>query len=188
MSQRQQDVTALLLAWSDGDVAARDELMAAVNSHLRLQARGQLRRESASHTLQPTALVNEVYLRLVDCRRVQWKNRAHFFGFAAQTMRRILVDHARSKNARKRGSGVTRIALEDAGEIGGERDVDLVALDDALEALATRSPRQSRVVELRYFGGLSIDETAEVVGISPSLVSREWRLARAWLFRELRGD
>ena len=183
-----QDVTELLLAWSDGNNDARDELMGVVNSHLRLQARGQLAREGNVHTLQPTALVNEVYLRLVDRRRVQWKNRAHFFGFAAQTMRRILVDHARAKNAKKRGSGGPRMSLEDAGDVGEERDVDLVALDDALESLALRSARQARVVELRFFGGLSIEETAEVLSISASLVSREWTMARAWLYRELRGE
>lgn len=182
------DVTELLLAWSDGNLDARDELMGVVNRHLRLQARGQLAREGGEHTLQPTALVNEVYLRLVDRRRVQWKNRAHFFGFAAQTMRHILVDHARAKQAQKRGSGNQKLSLDDVGDVGEERDVDLVALDDALEALALRSPRQARVVELRFFGGLSIEEAAEVLGISPSLVSREWTLARAWLYRELRGE
>lgn len=186
-SSNTEDVTELLLAWSDGDLAARDALMGVVNSHLRLQARGQLAREGSAHTLQPTALVNEVYLRLVDRRRVQWKNRAHFFGFAAQTMRHILVDHARAKQAQKRGSGNQRLSLDDVGDLGEERDIDLVALDDALVALAMRSPRQARVVELRFFGGLSIEETAEVLSISASLVSREWTLARAWLFRELRG-
>lgn len=187
MKQPETDVTALLLAWSDGDFAARDQLMGVVNDQLRMQARGQLAREGKSHTLQPTALVNEVYLKLVDCRRVRWENRAHFFGFAAQTMRRILVDHARIKNAQKRGHGLPKISIDEMGEVGASRSVDLVALDDALEALALRNARQARIVELRFFGGLTIEETAEVVGVSPSLVSRDWTLARAWLYRELRG-
>jgi RNA polymerase sigma factor (TIGR02999 family) len=188
MKRPETDVTELLLAWSDGDIAARDRLMGVVNDQLRLRARGQLAREGQSHTLQPTALVNEVYLKLVDCRRVRWQNRAHFFGYASQTMRRILVDHARTKNAQKRGHGVPKISIDEVGEVGVARAVDLVALDDALVTLALRSVRQARIVELRYFGGLTIEETAEVVGISASLVSREWTLARAWLYRELRGE
>ncbi|MEM1178450.1 MAG: sigma-70 family RNA polymerase sigma factor [Acidobacteriota bacterium] len=181
------DVTDLLLAWGEGDAAARDRLMGVVHGHLRDQARGQLARERSGHTLQPTALVNEVYLRLVDRRRVQWRNRAHFFGFAAQTMRRILVDHARGKNAQKRGDGVIPVALEDLGDVAAAGGVDLIALDDLLEELARRSPRQARIVELRYFGGLTIGETAEILEISESLVSADWALARSWLYRELRG-
>lgn len=188
MSRAENDVTELLLAWSAGDVAARDQLMEVVQEQLHLRAVGQLAREDQPHTLQPTALVNEVYLKLVDRRRVRWQNRAHFFGFAAQTMRRILVDHARTKKAHKRGSGEPEISLDEVGEIGESRSIDVVALDDALRALETRSPRQARIVELRYFGGLTIEETAEVVSVSPSLISQEWTLARAWLYRELRGD
>ncbi len=182
------DLTELLLAWGEGDSGARDQLMAEVNGQLRVQARGQLARERSGHTLQPTALVNEVYLRLVDRDRVQWRNRAHFFGFAAQTMRRILVDHARIRNAQKRGAGWVVVALEDVGEIAQKSTVDLLALDDLLAVLAARSRRQAKIVELRFFGGLTLEETAAVLGISASLVSSDWTLARTWLYRELRGE
>lgn len=185
------DVTDLLLSWSDGDESARDQLIAAVHDQLRIQARGQLagerrRGQRRPHTLQPTALVHEVYLRLVDRERVRWRNRAHFFGFAAQTMRRILVDHSRIKKAQKRGGGEVPLALDDVGDLAEAQTVDVLALDDLLKTLAERSPRQAKVVELRFFGGLTLDETAEVLGVSPSLVSSDWALARAWLYRELR--
>ncbi len=177
-------VTDLLVAWSQGDAAARDDLVAAVYAELRRRAGGYLRRESPGHMLQPTALVNEVYLRLVDLERVEWRSRAQFFGLAAQLMRRILVDHARERRALKRAGGVVPVTFsEDIAPV--EEAVDVTALDDALEALARLDPRQGRIVELRYFGGLSIEETAEVVGVSPATVKREWTLARAWLHREL---
>ena len=182
------DLTQLLLDWSDGDESARDRLMPLVNDELRRRARAYLARERPSHTLQPTALVNEVYLKLVDRRRVAWKNRAHFFGFTAQTMRRILVDHARTKQAAKRGAGAPRISLDEVAEVADQSGVDVVALDGALDALAELSPRQAQIVELRFFAGLSLKETAEVLGVSSSLVSSDWSLAKAWLYRELRGE
>ena len=159
--------------------------MPVVYSEVRKLARSYLRRERPDHTLQATALVNEAYIRLIDQRDVKWQNRAHFFGIAAQIMRRILVDHARMQKAGKRGSGVTPVVLDDALEVASDQHLDFVALDDALNALAELDPRQAKIVELRYFGGLSIDETAEVVQLSPATVKREWAGARTWLRREL---
>jgi RNA polymerase sigma factor (TIGR02999 family) len=185
-----RDVTQLLVAWGNGNADARDELLAAVYAELHSQASRAMRREAVDHTLQPTALVHEAYLRLIDQRRVQWKNRAHFFGVAAQLMRRILVDHARGRDAAKRGGGVATITLEDAdaaAEQSANDAVDILALHDAIEKLAVLDPDQARVVELRYFGGMSIEETAEVMCISPATVKREWAVARAWLKRELGG-
>jgi RNA polymerase sigma factor (TIGR02999 family) len=177
-------VTELLLAWGRGDETARDELVGAVYAELRRRAGAYLRRERPGHTLQPTALVNEVYLRLVDQKSVRWESRSQFFGLAAQLMRRILVDHARSRRAGKRGGGLMPVTFDE--ELAGPgAGVDVAALDDALVALAALDPRQGRVVELRYFGGLSIEETAEVLGLSAATVKREWTMARAWLHREL---
>jgi RNA polymerase sigma factor (TIGR02999 family) len=177
-------VTALLLAWSAGDLAARDRVVALVYDELRRRAGAYLRRERPGHLLEPTALVNEVYLRLVDQENVEWQNRAQFFGLAAQLMRRILVDHSREQGALKRGGGALPVTFSE--EITPARDsLDLAALDDALTALARLDPRQGEIVELRYFGGLSIEETAQVLSISPATVKREWSLARAWLHREL---
>lgn len=181
------DVTQLLLAWNEGQGAARDRLLCAVHEELRRIAGHQLAGESAGHTLQATALVNEAYLRLVDQTRVHWRNRAHFFGIAAQLMRRILVDHARRRQAEKRGGGVTVVEFEDSLSPQDRRGVDLVELDDILRRLAAFDPDAARVVELRYFGGLTIEETAEVVGSSPASVKREWASARAWLHREMTG-
>jgi RNA polymerase sigma factor (TIGR02999 family) len=183
-----QDVTQLLLAWSGGDRAAGDELLSAVYAELHKQAARAMRRESTDHTLQATALVHEAYLRLVDQRRVEWRNRAQFYGVAAQVMRRILVDHARARDAEKRGGGVSAVSLGDADAIAEQSSseaVDVLALHDALERLAALDPDQAKVVELRYFGGLSIEETAETMSISPATVKREWSVARAWLKREL---
>jgi len=183
-----QDVTQLLLAWSGGDRVAGDELLSAVYAELHRQAARAMRRESSDHTLQATALVHEAYLRLVDQRRVEWRNRAQFYGVAAQVMRRILVDHARGRDAEKRGGGVSAVSLGDADAIAEQSSseaVDVLALHDALERLAALDPDQAKVVELRYFGGLSIEETAETLGISPATVKREWSVARAWLKREL---
>ena len=177
-------VTDLLLAWSGGDEKARDELVGAVYAELRRRAGAYLRHERPGHTLQPTALVHEVYLRLVDQRSIRWESRSQFFGLAAQLMRRILVDHARARSAGKRGGGLMPVTFDE--EVAGPgAGVDVAALDDALLALAALDARQGRVVELRYFGGLSIEETAEVLGLSPATVKREWTMARAWLHREL---
>jgi RNA polymerase sigma factor (TIGR02999 family) len=181
----QHRVTQLLQRWSSGDSRALDELTPLVYSEVRKLARSYLRRERPNHTLQATALVNEAYIRLVDQRSVQWKNRAHFFGIAAQVMRRVLVDHARMRKADKRGSGEAPLVLDEALDVSAGRSLDLVRLDDALEALATLDPRQAQIVELRFFGELSIEETAEVVKLSPATVKREWAAARAWLRREL---
>lgn len=185
MSSPPQDVTQLLRDWRGGDNEALNKLMPLVYDELRRIAAAYLRREREDHTLQTAALVNEAYLRLVDQTRADWKNRAQFFGVAAQFMRRILVDHAREHKAAKRGSGETRLALDEAINIAGQQDVDVIALDEALEELARFDPRQSRIIELRYFVGLEIDETAEVLGISPATVKREWNSAKAWLFNQL---
>lgn len=180
------DVSSLLRAWSDGDQNALDKLAPIVYDELRRLAGYYLNRERSGHSLQATALVNEAYLRLVDYKRMQWENRAHFFAVSAQLMRRILVDHARRHNL-KRGGGVQHVALEDTATVGGGRAENLVALDDALQALARLDARKARVVELRFFGGLSVEETAEVLQISPVTVMRDWSSARAWLYREIGG-
>jgi RNA polymerase sigma-70 factor, ECF subfamily len=179
-----EHVTQLLVAWGNGDQAARDELLPLVYAELHRLAQRYLRRERRDHTLQTSALVNEAYLRLID-QRIPWRNRAHFFGVSAQLMRRILVDYARGQNRDKRGGAQPCLALDEALDAIQARDADIVALDDALTSLAAFDPRQSRIVELRYFGGLTIDETAEVTGVSHATVEREWNLARAWLRREL---
>jgi len=185
-SMKKEEITGLLVSWGEGDRDALDRLIPLVTTELRRLARRYLDRESAGHTLQPTALVNELYLRLVDRRKVSWQNRAHFFGFAAQTMRRILVDHARSQRAKKRGSGARKVALDDALGLVKEPNVDLIALDDALNTLAAMDERQSRIIELRFFAGLTLEETSEVLSISEATVSRDWASAKAWLYRELR--
>jgi len=181
-----EDVSALLQAWSEGDQSALDRLTPIVYDELHRLARHYMSGERSAHSLQTTALVNEAYLRLVDYKRMQWQNRAHFFAVSAQLMRRILVDHARRHNL-KRGAGVLHVSLEEGAVIGGDRDEDLVALDDALHALARFDTRKSQVVELRFFGGLSVEETAEVLRISPITVMRDWSTARAWLYREMNG-
>ena len=178
------DVAVLLRAWSGGDSTALDQLTPIVYDELRRLARHYLRGERRDHSLQTTALVHEAYLRLVDHTRMQWQDRAHFFAVSAQVMRRILVDHARRRNV-KRGRGLRRVSLEEAILVGGDRPTDLAALDDALTSLAERDPRKAQVVEMRFFGGLSVEESAEVLGVSPVTVMREWRTAKAWLYREL---
>lgn len=180
-----QDVTQVLRELSDGQETAPERLMPLVYDELRKLAQGYLRGEQSDHTLQATALVHEAYMRLVDWKNVSWQNRAHFFALAAQVMRRILVDHAREKQAQKRGGGLTKIALEGAISFPQQREFDLVALDDALEALAELDPAQSKIVELRFFGGLTIDETAEAMRISPATVKREWKMAKAWLHKRI---
>ena len=179
------DVTRLLLAWRDGDTAAPSRLMPLVYDELRRLAREYLRHERGGHTLQPTALVHEAYLRLVDDSRAQWQGRAHFFGVAARAMRRILVDHARAHNAAKRGGGIEKVPLEAAGDLLAAPDVDLVELDGALETLAQTYPRQSEVVELRFFGGLESREIAEVLQVSEKTILRDWNFAKLFLLREM---
>jgi RNA polymerase sigma factor (TIGR02999 family) len=187
MNARPGDVTRLLLAWSGGDVSARDELMSVVYDQLRQVAERSLRSERAGHTLQATALVNEVYVRLVDRRQVRWEHRAHFFAVAAHLMRRILVDHARRPRAAKRGGGAATVTLDESVILAPEADTDVIALDGALERLAAIDTRQARVVDLKFFGGLTIEEIGEVLNVSPATVKNEWSLARAWLYRELHG-
>ena len=178
-------VTELLKCWCQGDSTALEKLLPLVYNELRRIAALQLRRERPNHTLQPTALVHEVYLKLVDQHRIEWQNRAQFFGVAAQLIRRILVDHVRTRRTAKRGGGALTLTLDDAAYEPAPQDIDLVKLDDALLSLATKDEQQSRVVELRFFGGLSIEETAEVLRISPSTVKRDWAAAKAWLFRDM---
>ena len=188
--QPPSDVTQLLLAWGGGDRSAGERLLPAVYAELKHQAARAMRGERSGHTLEPTALVHEAYLRLVDQRRAEWRSRAHFFGVAAQVMRRVLVDHARGRHAAKRGGAMERVTLGDADGAAASPDapgggVGVLALHDALDRLAAFDPEQARVVELRYFGGLSIDETAAALGVSAATVKREWAIARAWLRREL---
>jgi len=179
-------VSGLLLAWSDGDRDALDKLTPIVYDELHRLARRYMRRERTGHSLQTTALVNEAYMRLVDYKSMKWQNRAHFFAVSAQLMRRILVEHARRRNL-KRGGGVQHVSLEETAIVDGERDTDLMALDDAMITLARLDPRKVQVVELRFFGGLSVEETAEVLKVSPVTVMRDWSTAKAWLYRELTG-
>lgn len=187
MSGPRRDLTELLVAWSEGDRAALDALMPLVNDELRRMARGHLRRESPSHTLQPTALVNELYLRLTERRSVSWQSRAQFFAFAAQTMRRILVDHARRRRRAKRGGGAETVLLDESLGLGAAPNLEVLALDEALTDLATLDARRAQVVELRVFGGLSIEETAHVLGIGSATVNRDWAGAIAFLYRALQG-
>jgi RNA polymerase sigma factor (TIGR02999 family) len=181
-------ITELLIDWNNGRNGALEDLLPLVYGELRRLAAHRLRQERPDHTLQPTALVHEAYLRLVDQRRVRWQNRAHFYGVAAHIMRRILVDQARARKADKRGGEWQRVTLTDNKTPNESRDVDVLALDNALQRLATLDPQQERIVELRYFGGLTLEETAEVVGISTATVKREWAIAKAWLRAELSGQ
>jgi RNA polymerase sigma factor (TIGR02999 family) len=181
-------VTGLLRAWSGGDLAARDEVMRVVYADLHQRAAGYLRRERAGHTLQPTALVHEAYLRLVGQDRLAWQNRAHFLGVAAQMMRRILVDHARARARGKRGGAAVNVTLDERVVAVAPPDTDLLVIDRALTELAAIDPQQGRIVELRYFGGLTESEVAEVLAVSRSTVTREWQTARAWLHRWITGN
>jgi RNA polymerase sigma factor (TIGR02999 family) len=178
-------ITRLLVAWSDGDEGALDQLTPLVYEELHRLAHHYMSHERAGHTLQTSALVNEAYVRLVDWKNVKWQSRAHFFAVSAQMMRRILVDFARSRGYAKRGGGIRAITIDDAALTSGDKSADLVALDEALQTLAELDTRQSKVVELRFFGGLSLEETAEVLKVSVGTVRRDWSLARAWLHREL---
>ena len=182
------DITQLLQAWSEGDERALDKLMPLVYRELHRLAKRFMAHQPPGHTLQTTALVNEAYLRLVDAGKMSFKNRAQFFGVSSQVMRRILVDFARRQGSQKRGGEVQRVSLEESLVVYGERGADLVALDGALQALATFDTRRSRVVELRFFGGLSVEETAEVLRVSPETVMRDWKVAKAWLGREMSGE
>ncbi len=175
------DVTQLLLAWREGDEGALDKLLPLVYEELHRLAARYMRRESPGHTLQTSALVNEAFIRLIDQQQVHWQNRAHFFGIAAQLMRRILLDHARSQARAKRGGGALRVSFDEAAIVSGQRAAELIALDDALNALTAFDSRKSRIVELRFFGGLSNEEVAEVMGMSLRTVEREWRKAKVWL-------
>ena len=186
--QSGEDVTRLLVRWEGGDRAALDALMPLVEQELRQLARSYLRRERSGHTLQPTALVNEAYLKLVDQRDARWQSRAHFYGVAAQLMRRILVDHARARAAEKRGGPQAyAVTLGEADRVSAQPAVDLLAVHEALEELAALDAQQARVVELKFFGGLTIEETAEALGVSHATVERDWKAARAWLRRKLEG-
>ncbi|HKO62631.1 MAG TPA: sigma-70 family RNA polymerase sigma factor [Pyrinomonadaceae bacterium] len=180
-----ENVTQLLIELANGDREAVDLLLPVIYDELRKLAANYLRRERPDHTLQPTALVHEAYLRLVDQTRVNWQNRAHFFGIAAQIMRRLLVDHARRHNAEKRGQDFQKLSLDENIDRAVDRSAELVALDDALKALAVFDPQKARVVELRYFGGLSIEETADVLGVTATTIKRHWRFAKAWLHGEM---
>ena len=182
------EVTRLLKDWSRGDSSALDQLIPIVYDELRAVAARYLRRERQDHTLQPTALVNEAYLRLTDQKQVNWQNRAHFVGVAAQMMRRILVDHAKSHHRAKRGGGAQKISLDEAVALSEKYADDLVELDEALTALAAFDERKSRVVEMRYFGGLSVEETAEVLQVSVITVARDWKLAKAWLYTHIKEN
>jgi RNA polymerase sigma factor (TIGR02999 family) len=179
-------VTGLLLAWRGGDEGALERLVPLVHQELRQIARRCMAGERAGHSLQATALVNEAYLRLVDAQHVNWQDRTHFLAMSARLMRRVLVDHARSRGYQKRGGDAVRVTFDEGLEVGDEPPRDLVALDDALHALAKFDGRKSRVIELRFFGGLSVEETASVLEVSPDTVLRDWRLAKAWLLREMR--
>ncbi|HEX3248779.1 MAG TPA: sigma-70 family RNA polymerase sigma factor [Pyrinomonadaceae bacterium] len=179
------EITEQLIAWSKGDTAALEKLIASVYQELRRMADNYLRGEDSGHSLQPTALVHEAYLRLIDQTKVEWHNRAHFFGVAAQMMRRILIDHAKAKHRLKRGGTAIRVMLDENANFTHERAAELIALDEALQTLAVMDQRKSRIVELRYFGGLSVEETAQVLGVSDKTVMRDWNLAKAWLYREL---
>ena len=179
------DVTQLLIDWSNGDQTALDRLVPIVEHELRRLAHNYMRRERAGHTLQTTALVNEAFVRIVNRKSVRWQNRAHFFGIAAQLMRTILVDHARSQACAKRGGGADKLELNEAVVVSQDKAAEVIALDEALNELELIDPQQSRIVELRFFGGLTIEEAAEVLHVSPATIKREWSTAKAWLYREL---
>jgi RNA polymerase sigma-70 factor (ECF subfamily) len=180
-------VTELIRAWSNGDDAALARLIPIVEAELRRLARGYMRRERRDHTLQVTALVNEAFLRLTGARRLRWEDRAHFLGISARLMRRVLVDHARARGYQKRGGTLRRVTLDEAALVSPAPAIDLLALDRALEVLAADDPRKARVIELRFFGGLSVEETADVLHVSPDTVKRDWRLAKLWLLQEMDG-
>lgn len=182
------EVTQLLLSWNQGDREALDRLIPLVEAELRRLARRFMRRERGDHTLQTSALINEAYVKLVDQQNVQWQDRAHFFAVSAQIMRHILIDHARKHQYAKRGGGAEKVPLDEIAQLSDQRAAELIAMDDALRDLAMADPRKSQIVELRFFGGLSIEEAAEVLEISPATVTREWRMARAWLHHAMSSN
>ena len=182
------EITERLIAWGAGDRAALDQLLPVVYQELRRMAGNYLRQENPGHTLQPTALVHEAWLRLIDQARVDWRNRAQFFGVAAQMMRRILVDHAKAKHREKRGGDAVKLSIDDVINLSRERAADLLALDDALDELTRVDERKSRVVELRYFGGFTVEEIAQILEVSPETVMRDWKLAKAWLYQQIRQE
>ena len=188
LDSSKQEITQRLIAWNGGESGALEDVINAVYKELRRMADRYLRHEDSGHSLQPTALVHEAYLRLIDQTQVTWQNRAHFFGVAAQMMRRILVDHARTKHRTKRGGSERTISLEEVLDTGSEKTADLVALDEALKCLAEIDQRKSEVVEMRFFGGMSVEETAAALAVSPQTVMRDWKLAKAWLYKELKKD
>jgi RNA polymerase sigma factor (TIGR02999 family) len=185
---RAPNPTELLLAWGRGETSAFDHLIPLVHDELKRLARRHMHHERPGQTMQATALVNEAYLRLIEVKRIRWQDRAHFFAMSSRVMRRILVDAARAKHYQKRGGGAQRVSFDEALQVSNDPGQDLVALDEALEALATVDTRKSQVIEMRFFGGLTVEETAEALGVSPDTVMRDWRLAKAWLLRELNGD
>jgi RNA polymerase sigma-70 factor, ECF subfamily len=185
MTSSSNEITQLLIAWSNGDEGALAQLIPLVEAELYRLASLYLSGERPGHTLQPTALINEAYLRLINWKSVRWKNRAQFIGIAAQLMKHVLVDHAIHRRRRKRGGEEVRVSLTEADKMAQERSVDIVALNDALDRLAEIDPRKRQIIELRFFGGLSVEETAEVLKIAPRTVERDWKLAKAWLYREL---
>ena len=188
MSETTKEISLILKDWSGGKRESANLLLSLVYDELRRIARKHLNKERSDHTLQPTALVHEAYLKLIDISDVDWQDRAHFFAFASQTMRRILVDYARARNTDKRGGVAQRIALEDTVNLSNERNLDLLALDEAMQQLAEFDEQQSKIVELRFFGGLTIKETAHILSISPATVKREWTMAKAWLFRKMKAS
>lgn len=188
MRQSFQNVTELLQGWTKGDKQALDKLVPIVYDELRRQASGYLRRERAGHTLQTTALINEAYIRLINQKNPQWENRAHFFAIAAKIMRQILVDHARTRGRAKRGGSAVRVSLSEATALIKDPDINILEIDEALKRLEALDPHQSRIVELRFFSGLTVEETAAVLDISPATVKREWSVAKAWLHREISGE
>jgi len=188
MKASAHEMTQLLVAWGDGDGEALHKLLPLVHEELHRLAHRYMRRENGGHTLQTSALVNEAYIRLIDQKEVRWQNRAHFFGIAAHIMRRILVDYARARKYQKRGGGARRVEIDEPMIVSPERAAEVVAIDEALVRLAEIDPRKSQLVELRFFGGLSIEETAEVLKVSPGTVMRDWTLAKAWLRRQITGE
>jgi RNA polymerase sigma factor (TIGR02999 family) len=188
VSEKEREISLILKDWSGGKQESADVLLSLVYDELRRIARQYLRRERSDHTLQPTALVHEAYLKLIDISDVSWQDRAHFFAVASNVMRHILVDHARARATDKRGGEAPRIALEDAVSLSNERDIDLLALDEAMKQLAAFDEQQSKIVELRFFGGLTIEEAAHILGISPATIKREWTMAKAWLFGRMKDE
>lgn len=188
MDQRQPEITRILRAWSGGDCEAVNHLIPLVYDELHKVAAQYLRKQRTDHTLQPTALVNEAYLKLVDISNVSWEDRAHFFAVASQTMRHVLVDHARSRNREKRGGGAQKVSLDEAVSFAKQQEIDVLSLDEAMRELAQIDEQQSKIVELRFFGGLTVEEAAVVLRISPATVKREWRVAKAWLYKRITAE